>query len=594
MMITRFKYSTYSAPIQIGLMSIILILLNFSVMAQDVARPEPEIGTGIAQKQEVHGRDYMVVSAHPEATKAGEAILAKGGNAADAAVAVQMMLGLVEPQSSGIGGGAFILYYDAEKKQVTTIDGRETAPATAGKLLFRGANGQPMEFMDAVVGGRAVGTPGTLAALRKLHNWYGNQDWRTLFYPAIDKAERGFTVSPRLSKMVAADRQYLRHYIDAQLYFYPDTVTPVKAGDTLRNPDYALTLRLIAENGPKAFYTGRIAEDIVKTVREDARDNPGLLSMEDLENYEAKEREAVCGRYRGYTICSMGQPSSGGLTLLSILGMLEQHNLAALGPYNPVSWHLIGEASRLAFADRNYYMADPDYTRSPGTLLVQPSYLLARGRLIKEDAIMKNVRQGIPPGWKEYEPLGPDVYIRRPGTSHISIVDSYGNIVSMTTTIEGAFGSKLMTNGFLLNNELTDFSFTYEEDGKPVANMVEGGKRPRSSMAPTIVFDPQGRPFLVIGSAGGSRIIGFVAQRIIAMIDWGMGVQGALDMPNIVNRGGGMEVETGAENTARNLEKLGHTVTMEEMTSGLTAIQFKDGELIGAADPRREGVAMGR
>lgn len=574
--------------------SILLLLLGFPAQAQDVARPEPEIGTGIKSSPVTYGSKFMVVSAHPEATKAGERILAEGGTAADAAIAVQMMLGLVEPQSSGIGGGAFALYYDAKKGQLISLDGRETAPVNAGHHLFTGADGKPMEFMDAVVGGRAVGVPGTVRLLEKLHGWYGNKDWSSLFTPAIQKAESGFKVTPRLNQMIAADRKYLGTYTDTKLYFFPDVANPVPVGDLLKNPDYAVTLRKIAQGGADAFYKGEIAQEIVKTVQEVARHNPGLLSMEDLEKYEAKERKPVCGLYRGYKICSMGEPSSGGLTLISILGMLEYYDLRALGPHNPKSWHLIGEASRLAFADRNYYMADPDFVRTPGESLINRDYLRSRAILISPNTIMTKADHGVPPDWSGYKPLGPDVYIRRPGTSHISIVDSYGNILSMTTTIEGAFGSKLMTEGFLLNNELTDFSFVAQKDGNEVANKVEGGKRPRSSMAPTIVFDPSNRPFLVIGSAGGSRIIGFVAQRIIAMIDWQMNLQDALSMSNIVNRGEEMEVELGGEMLARGLEKMGHPVKMDDMTSGLTAIQFQGGQMIGAADPRREGIAAGR
>lgn len=589
------SHYTMSRPyLQKLLILSVLILLSFSAYAQDVARPEPEIGTGKSVSPAVRAGQYMVVTAHPEATKVGEQVLAAGGTAADAAVAIQMMLGLVEPQSSGIGGGAFALYYDAKKGQLISLDGRETAPVNAGHHLFTGADGKPMDFMDAVVGGRAVGVPGTLRLLEKLHDWYGAKDWGSLFAPAIQKAENGFTVTERLNKMIDADRQYLGTYTETKLYFYPDVANPVPVGSTLRNPDYAVTLRRIAQEGPNAFYKGEIAEDMIKTVRDVARDNPGLLSMEDLEKYEAKERKPVCGSYRKYTVCSMGEPSSGGLTLLSILGMLEYYDLRTLGPDNPQSWHLIGEASRLAFADRNYYMADPDFARTPGEHLINRDYLRSRAILISPNLIMDKAEHGVPPNWKDYKPLGPDVYIRRPGTSHISIVDSYGNILSMTTTIEGAFGSRLMTNGFLLNNELTDFSFVAEENGKPVANRVEGGKRPRSSMAPTIVFDPQNKPFLVIGSAGGSRIIGFVAQRIIAAIDWQMDVQDALAMPNLVNRGDGMEVEHGGEKLARGLERMGHTVKMDEMTSGLTAIYFQNGQMMGAADPRREGIAAGK
>lgn len=633
----KLHYTYFIRILQGVVFAIILILFNFSSFAQDVPRPEPEIGTGLQAKEAARGLSYMVVTAHPEATKIGEAILSKGGTAADAALAIQMVLGLVEPQSSGLGGGAFALYYDAKKGQLVSLDGREAAPALASRYLFRGDDGKPMDFMEAVVGGRAVGVPGTLALLEKLHGWYGSQNWASLFQPAIQMADNGFTVTPRLSQMVAEDKAYLTTYTDTKLYFFPDVVTPVQAGEVLRNPKYAVTLRQIAQSGAEIFYKGDIAEEIVRTVREEAPDNPGLMTMEDMAAYKAKERPPVCGGYRGYKICSMGEPSSGGLTLIQILGLLERFNLKALGPQSPVSWHLIGEASRLAFADRNYYMADPDFVKTPGKALIDPAYLRARSALLSPDKALDKAVRGIPPGWTEEEEKQPSIYDGRPGTSHISIVDMYGNILSMTTTIEGAFGSKLMTEGFLLNNELTDFEFVSHvclprdrsdseglNSGDPdkdsskaadnadplransayaecqgdnireVANSPEGGKRPRSSMAPTIVFDPNNRPFLVIGSAGGSRIIGFVAQRIIAAIDWDMEVQDALNMKSVVNRGKGMELEYGLENLVPGLRRYEHPVELDDMVSGLTAIQWKDGAIWGAADPRREGLALGR
>lgn len=575
----------------------LLCLIALAVMlggpAYAQSPDQPESATGYSAKGAVQGRQFMVVTANPEATQVGFDILSRGGTAADAGIAVQLVLGLVEPQSSGIGGGGFALYYDAKTHKLSTLDGRETAPSVAGKLLFRAGDGKPMDFYRAAVGGRAVGVPGIPALLETLHGWYGTLPWRDLFSPAIIMAENGFEVSPRLSTLVKGERSRMSVSTDTKLHFFPDSSTPVQPGYMLRNPKYARTLRTLATEGMDPFYKGVIAEKIVAAVRE-VPSNPGLMALEDLAGYQVKERPPVCAIYRGYKICSMGEPSSGGLTMLMALGMLEQFDLAALGPDNPQSWHLIGEASRLAFADRNYYIADPDFVKTPGEALLDKAYLKRRAALISPQGPMKTAMPGVPPGWVDAAPTAPDAAIKPPGTSHISIVDSYGNILSMTTSIEDAFGSRVMTEGFLLNNQLTDFAFEPELDGKPVANRVEGGKRPRSSMAPTIVFDPQGRPALVIGSAGGSAIIGYVLERIIAVIDWQMPVQKALDLPNIVNRGSGVELEPTAGALARGLEKIGHPVEEKDLTSGLTAIQLKDGVLEGAADPRREGVAQGR
>ncbi|HPF78587.1 MAG TPA: gamma-glutamyltransferase [Alphaproteobacteria bacterium] len=555
----------------------------------------PEIATGINAQKAVAGEKIMAVTANPEATKVAFDILKRGGTAADAAIAAQMILGLVEPQSSGIGGGGFTLYYDAKKKYLITLDGRETAPSTAGSHLFMGEDGKPLDFYDAAIGGRSVGTPGTLRMLEKLHDWQGKLPWGDLFAPAIKLAETGFVVSPRLSQMLQEEKKRGRFSDDviAKLYFYPDSSTPLEAGEVKRNPDYAITLRNIAQNGVDAFYKGQLAQEIAAKVQDD-RFNHGLLSTEDLSSYEVKERKAVCGNYRGYKVCSMGEPSSGGLTLLMILGMLENFDLAAWGPNNPTSWHVIAEASRLAFADRNQYMADPDFVQTPDTLLLNAAYLKKRAQQIKLDKPMQEVSAGVPPGWDPKYQRAADSALKPPGTTHLSIVDQYGNVLSMTSSIENAFGSRLMVGGFLLNNQLTDFAFDpIDESGLPVANRVEGGKRPRSSMAPTIVFDPQGKPFLVIGSAGGSRIIGYVLQRIVSVIDWGIGVQGALAMPNIVHRGEKLELEKSGVKFAVPLKNIGHPVLVGDMNSGLTAIQFKNGFAFGAADPRREGQAMG-
>jgi gamma-glutamyltranspeptidase/glutathione hydrolase len=564
------------------------------VWALEEDRPlAPEIATGVAQKKAVLATNIMAVTAHPEATKVAYEILKAGGTAADAGIAAQMMLGLVESQSSGIGGGGFALYFDASKGRLITLDGRETAPALAGESLFMGEDGKSLNFWDAANSGRSVGVPGLLKMLDMLHRWQGTKSWSELLHPTIKKARSGFEVSERMHKMLEQERGRFTPDVIAKLYFYPDTSTPLEAGGIKRNPDYAVTLQKISDQGISAFYEGEIAKEIIKKVKE-ARTAPGLLSMEDMRGYEAIERRAICGGYRGYKICSMAQPSSGALTLLNTLGILENFNLKALGPDNAKAWHIISEASRLAFADRNQYMADPDFVPTPNTLLLQPEYLKQRAALIDADKAMIEVSRGVPPRWSPDMQYGRDEKVKDSGTTHMVIRDAKGNILSMTTSIENAFGSRIMVGGFLLNNQLTDFSFKPMDDNNlPVANRVEGGKRPRSSMAPTLIFDPEGKPFMAIGSAGGSRIIGYVLQRIIAVIDWDMELQQALDMPHILHRGKKLEVETDAVDLAEPLKNFGHPVLVGPMNSGLTAIQFKDGQIYGAADPRRDGIAMG-
>ncbi|WP_306049730.1 gamma-glutamyltransferase [Oceaniradius stylonematis] len=536
-------------------------------------------------------QDWMVAAANPLAVQAGADILAAGGTAADAMVAVQAVLGLVEPQSSGLGGGAFLVWFDAASGTVTTLDGRETAPRAATPRLFQDADGEPLQFFDAVVGGRSVGTPGTPALMEEAHRRWGTANWGSLFGDAIALAEDGFSVSPRLASLVARDAERLSRFETTVAYFLPGG-EPLAEGAMLQNPDYAETLRAMAAQGARAIYEGPIAEAIVDTIRT-APGNPGVLSLDDLELYAVKEREAVCAAYRGHDICGMGPPSSGALTVGQILGMLDSFDLAALGPDDPESWRLIGDASRLAFADRGRYMADSDFVPVPVAGLVDPDYLAERAGLLETDAALENVAPGEPTFdhallWADDEAL------ELPSTSHISIVDSAGNALSMTTTIENAFGSRLMVRGFLLNNELTDFSFRSHRDGVPIANRVEPGKRPRSSMAPTIVMR-DGAPVLVIGSPGGSRIIGYVAKSIIAHIDWGMNVQQAIAMPHLVNRFGTYDLEdaTTATEFAEPLAGLGFEINVRDLNSGLHAIAIGD-RLEGGADPRREGIALGQ
>ncbi|MET4104516.1 gamma-glutamyltranspeptidase/glutathione hydrolase [Roseovarius sp. MBR-78] len=588
-------------------MRALLLLLGFlaaPLMAQqaaDAIAPEgggaggvqvpPMLAASAAAKaagRVVEADTWMIAAAHPLAVEAGARVLRAGGTAADAMVAVQAVLGLVEPQSSGLGGGAFLVWHDGATGAITTLDGRETAPMSATPKLFLDAAGQPLDFFEAVVGGRSVGVPGTPALLAEAQRRWGRADWPVLFEDAIRLADEGFAVSPRLASLVAGDAARLARFAATRAYFLPGG-TPIKAGEILRNPAYADTLRILAQEGAAPFYTGPIAADIVETVQ-GAGDNPGTLSRADLAIYAVREREAVCAPYRGYEVCGMGPPSSGGVTVAQILGMLAPYDLAALGPDSADAWRLIGDASRLAFADRGRYLADSDFVPVPVRGLLAPGYLRDRARLLRGDDALPEVAPGTP----EFDHAldwGQGKTLAQPATSHISIVDGYGNALSMTTTIENGFGSRLMVRGFLLNNELTDFSFASHEGGRPIANAVAPGKRPRSSMAPTILRR-DGQPVLVLGSPGGSRIIGFVAKTIIAWADWGMDVQQAVALPHLVNRFGRYDIEPGAVWLVPALAELGYEVEVRSMTSGLHAIEL-GAPLAGGADPRREGLAYG-
>ncbi|MGH1356241.1 MAG: gamma-glutamyltransferase [Thalassovita sp.] len=537
----------------------------------------------------VHAKDWMVVAANPYAAEAGARVLRAGGTAADAAIAVQVVLGLVEPQSSGLGGGAFVVWYDAATEQLTTLDGRETAPLQATPRLFQDEKGEPLKFFDAVVGGRSVGTPGTPALLDTLHKRWGNQPWPELFDDAITLADQGFEVSQRMAASVARDADRLARFPATADYFLRGG-EPVQEGDTLRNADYAATLRTLADHGAGAFYAGPIAQDVVQTVRT-APGNPGVLSLLDMSIYQVKERDAVCSAYLTYQVCGMGPPSSGALTVGQILGMAQHHDLSA-GPDDPQVLRILGDVSRLAFMDRAVYMADSDFVPVPTKGLLDAEYLKERAALLNGTRL-----QDVSPGNPKFDHASnwaPDESLELPSTSHVSIVDSYGNALSMTTTIENGFGSRLFVRGFLLNNELTDFSFRSHRGGTPIANRVEPGKRPRSSMAPTIVMQ-DGKPVLVTGSPGGSMIIGYVARSIIAWANWGLDVQQAASLPHRINRFGRYDVEEGpgAKTVVKLLEGIGYPVKTGAMTSGLGMIQIGDG-LTGGADPRREGIALGQ
>ncbi len=544
----------------------------------------------------VQGKKWMISVANPYAAKAGLEILRQGGNATDAAIAAQLVLNLVEPQSSGIGGGAFLIHLDGKSSEISTYDGREKAPASSNPEMFINTDGTHKKFFDAAVGGLAVGVPGLLRMLETAHREKGAIDWAKLFQPAIELAETGFAVSPRLNALIKKDK-YLKFFEKTEAYFHTKKGTAHKVGHILKNPLFAKTLKIIAEKGADAFYTGELAQRIVDTVN-GASKNPGNLSIADLASYTSKKREPVCMFYRQWLICGMGPPSSGGLTTLQILGMLEPFDLSTLKPdkdeiINPIAAHLIAEASKLAFADRNFYVADEDFIPVPTAGLLDPSYLRLRSREISSKKALSRATPGNP-GLKQSWNFAPGDDSRGMSTTHISVIDGEGNTVSMTSSIENVFGSRLMVDGFLLNNQLTDFSFIPKKNGKLVANHAEPGKRPRSSMAPTIVIDANGKVVLAIGSPGGSNIIGYVAQTIIAALEWDLDIQSAINMPHIINRNGTtfLESNSGLDTLNNTLVSLGHTTKVVAMTSGLQGIRVRNGILYGGADYRREGVAL--
>jgi gamma-glutamyltranspeptidase/glutathione hydrolase len=552
--------------------------------------PAPEAPVGRSQHILGTAGHFMVAAANPVAAEAGREILRAGGSAVDAAIAVQLVLNLVEPQSSGIGGGAYMLHWDQAKHALTSLDGRETAPAAATPDRFV-KDGKPMPFMQAVVGGRSVGVPGTLRLLEESHKRWGRLPWASLFQPAIRLAENGFAISPRLNGLLSQERA-LRDNPTARAYFYDADGSPKPVGTVLKNPAFVETLRTIAEKGADAFYSGPIAEDIVATVKGHPT-NPGDMTLADLAAYRVVEHAPICGPYRAYTVCGMGPSSSGGIAVAQILVMLSSRDLARMGE-GPEAAHWIAEASRLAYADRAQYLGDPDFLTIPVRGLMNPSYLASRAALMSPERSMGRAEPGEPPFARKSD-LAPSDGIEH-GTSHISVVDADGNAVSMTTTIESGFGARLMTKGgFLLNNELTDFNFLPEEAGKPVANRVEAGKRPRSSMAPTIVFDAFDRLYVVTGSPGGSQIINFVVKTLVGLLDWKLDPQRAVDLPNFGSRNGPTELEAGTEAEAWKapLEARGHKVTVLPMESGIQAIVLTPSGLLGGADSRREGVAIG-
>ena len=569
----------------------VLALCAFNAYAFDSATPE--ISTGVGQNQtSVQAKKYVAATANPYATQAAYDILKAGGSAVDAAIAAQMVLGLTEPQSSGIGGGAFLLTFDGKK--VHNYDGRETAPAAVNAELFQTADHADMAFYDAVIGGRSVGVPGAVAMLAMAHKREGKLPWATLFKPAIDLATRGFIISSRMSSSVQADK-YLMNDPTARAYFYQaDGVTAKPAGTLLKNPEYAAVLKKIAQQGARALYSGDIARAIVAKVQSHPS-NPGKLTLRDLANYQPKMRDAMCGSYQTYRICGAAAPSSGGVAVLQMLGQLERFNIRQYKPNSPEAIHYFSESGRLAFADRGKYLADPDFVNVPSKGLIDPVYLSKRSGLIQPQKSLGNATAGNPAeaNVAQLSTESPELI----STSHIAIVDAQGHAVSMTTSIEDAFGARQMVNGFLLNNQLTDFNFSpKDKQGELIANRVQPNKRPRSSMAPVLVFDQNGQLNMVVGSPGGSRIIGYVAQTLTNLIDWKMDPQTAVNMPHYGSRNGPKtEIEKGTALTqnADTLKSWGHEVVEAEMTSGLAAIvKTPDGYSAGV-DKRREGVAKG-
>ena len=552
---------------------------------------EPEAATGYIEKKAFEAQEYMVVAANPYASWAGKNILEKGGSAIDAAVAVQAMLSLVEPQSSGIGGGAFILYWDNKNKVLHTFDGRETAPTSVNSHWFMKGN-SPMRWIDAVVGGKSVGVPGAVKALEMAQSEFGKLPWNTLFDDTITTAEEGFKVSPRLAKLVALDyHPGLKTFPASSVYFFP-AGNPLQEGVIKKNRKLAKTLRGIADKGSDYLLKGEVAQKIVDAVNS-AEINPGQMTLEDLASYEPVKREPVCGLYHEKRICGMAPPSSGGVNVYQILKMLEGFDLSKYSPDSVEFANLYTQASAMSYADREKFIADSDFTNLPFAAMINTAYLERRAQNIDVDKKWRRARAGNPYAEANVA-LGTSMEL--PNTSHVSIVDKEGNAVSMTTSIEFMFGSGIMVEGFLLNNQLTDFSFSPTKDRFPVPNRVEPGKRPRSAMSPTMVFDKEGNLEVVVGSPGGSRIVSYVAQTLIGVIDFDLDIQQAINMPKITNRNDYTALEKGTPiaNLEGALTELGHNVKVVDLNSGLHGIQFKSGKLIGGADPRREGIAVGK
>ena len=563
-----------------------LLLAAWPSAPVSAARAQPEAASGFVAKPAVHASRQMAVTANPHATAAAMAILRQGGSAVDAAIAAALVLNVVEPQSSGIGGGGFLLAYDARSGRTLAYDGRERAPAAADEALFVDADAQPMAFFDAVVGGRSVGVPGLLRLLELAHRAHGRLSWEALFAPAIGLAEEGFAVSPRLHTLLAADR-FLARDTQARALFYHQDGSPLAVGERLRNPALAQVFRQVAAEGADVFYTGPLAGRIVRRVN--TVDNPGRLSLDDMAAYRAQSRTPLCGPYRAYTVCGMPPPSSGGGTVLAILGLLQHFALPQVAPDSVFAAHLFAEAGRYAFADRDAWYGDPEAMRVQPEALISPDYLAARAQRISLDAASAaSVAPGRPAGLAPARAPSPE----RPSTTHLSIVDAQGNAVALTASIENAFGSRTMVDGFLLNNQLTDFAFSPRGAQGLHPNRPGPRKQPRSSMSPTLVFSADGRLYAVLGSPGGSHIINYVAQTLIGLLDWQLPPDRVLAMPHVSNRNRATEVEDSPAGRAlaAGLRTLfDHEVNVRALTSGLHVIVRDGAGWLGAADPRREG-----
>ncbi len=528
-------------------------------------------------------------AADPRATEAGMAMLRQGGSAADASMAMMVTLSVVEPQSSGIGGGGFLIYSDGSNNSLSTINGREVAPASADQSRFLGPDGKPLPFLKAVLGGRSVGVPGNIHLMAMTHKKWGKLKWAQLFQPAIRLAEDGFVVNATLADRLRQIAPLWKDFPETQKIYWVDG-KPAPAGTIIKNPAMAATLKAIAAKGPKAFYTGKLAKELVRTVNS-APLNPSDMTLADLAAYKAQEQKAVCAPYRIYVVCGMGPPSSGATTVLQILGTLERFDMAALGKDNPQSWHLIAEAMQLAYADREKYLGDPRFVSVPVTGMIDRAYIASRSALINPDKSAASFDAGMPPG---AAPRTAAISGEVAGTTHFVAVDKFGSIATMTSTIEGPFGSQLVANGFMLNNELTDFTFAPEKDGAPVANRVQGGKRPLSSMSPTIVYDAAGRPILALGSAGGKRIIMHVTKTLIGALDFGLPLADAIALPNIYFSNGSILVEDGTflGEMAPAISAFGQPAVKRDEGSKVNGAQLTASGWVGAADPRSEGTAL--
>ena len=548
------------------------------ILAVALAIPQPLLAQGVG----------VTSSADPRVTDAGMEMLRKGGSAADAAMAMMLALTVVEPQSSGIGGGGFLLYQDSSKGILSTINGREKAPATATPYRFMTSEGKPMGFLEAFQGGKSVGVPGNVALMAETHKKWGKLPWSTIFKPAIKLADKGFVVNKTMESRLAQIAPLWSKFDEARSIYWVNG-KPVTAGATLRNPKLAATLKLLAKKGPDAFYKGKIATQIVEAVTKTPV-SAGDITLSDLEQYRAKEQAAVCAPYRVYVVCGMAPPSSGATTVLQILGTLQRFDMGKMGKDDPKSWFLIGQAMQLAYADREKYLGDPDFVDVPVAGLLDPAYIAERSALINPDKARSDYPAGKPPG---AAPRTAAISSEVAGTTHFTAVDAKGNVANMTSTIEGSFGSQLVAGGFMLNNELTDFTFAPEKDGAPIANRVMPGKRPLSSMSPTVVFDRDGRAVLALGSAGGRRIIMHVAKTLVGVIDFGLPLDQAIALPNIYYNNNGLLVEqnTSLAAMAGEIAKFGQNVKADDLGSKVNGAQRTANGWTGASDPRSEGTS---